>query len=50
MPDSADRRHRIQQAWDTAWECGEVDQLDKLLSPDHLRFGISITGTVGPDR
>ena len=32
------RRARIQQAWDAAWDRGEVDALDELLSPDYRRI------------
>jgi len=36
-----DVRHRIEQAWDAAWDRGEVDALDALLSPDYRRIGSS---------
>jgi steroid delta-isomerase-like uncharacterized protein len=44
MSDVDDRRDRIQQVWEAAWDRGEVDDLDKLLSPDYLRFGTSSAG------
>ena len=34
-----DVRHRIQQAWDAAWDRGEVDAFDALLSPGYRRIG-----------
>ena len=37
MSNNDDRRARIQQAWDAAWDRGEVDALDELLSPDYRR-------------
>ena len=39
MPTSDDRRERILKAWDAAWDRGEVDALDDLLSPDYRRVG-----------
>ena len=39
MSDNDDRRARIQQAWDAAWDRGEVDAFDELLSPDYRRIG-----------
>src|SRR5690348_18368397 len=44
MSDNDDRRDRIQQVWEAAWDRGEVDVLDKLLSPDYARFGTSRAG------
>jgi steroid delta-isomerase-like uncharacterized protein len=38
MSDNDDRRDRIQRAWEAAWDRGEVDALDDLLSPDYHRF------------
>ena len=38
MSDNDDRRDRIQQAWEAAWDRGEVDALDDLLSPDYRRI------------
>jgi steroid delta-isomerase-like uncharacterized protein len=38
MSENDDRRARIQQAWDAAWDRGEVDALDELLSPDYRRI------------
>jgi steroid delta-isomerase-like uncharacterized protein len=39
MASTVDRRARIQKAWDAAWDRGEVDALDDLLSPDYRRVG-----------
>jgi steroid delta-isomerase-like uncharacterized protein len=39
MSNNDDRRARIQQAWDAAWDRGEVDVLDELCSPDYRRIG-----------
>ena len=39
MSDNDARRTRIQQAWDAAWDRGDVDALDGLLSPDYRRIG-----------
>jgi steroid delta-isomerase-like uncharacterized protein len=33
-----ERRHRIEHAWTAAWDRGEVDALDELLSPDYRRW------------
>jgi steroid delta-isomerase-like uncharacterized protein len=33
-----DRRERIRTAWDAAWDRGEVDALDDLLSPTYRRI------------
>ena len=38
MSDNDDRRARIQQVWDAAWDRGEVDAFDELLSPDYRRI------------
>ncbi|QNJ93044.1 ester cyclase [Mycolicibacterium fluoranthenivorans] len=37
------RREKIRAAWEAAWDRGEVDTLDGLLSPDYRR--ISAAGT-----
>jgi steroid delta-isomerase-like uncharacterized protein len=39
MSNNDDRRARIRTAWEAAWDRGEVDALDELLSPDYRRFG-----------
>lgn len=39
MSNTDDRRARIRKAWDAAWDQGEVDALDALLSPDYHRMG-----------
>jgi steroid delta-isomerase-like uncharacterized protein len=39
MSDNDDRRDRIRQAWDAAWDRGEIDALDELLSADYRRIG-----------
>ena len=44
MSDNDDRRDRIQQAWEAAWDRGEVDAFDELLSPEYRRFGSSDAG------
>jgi steroid delta-isomerase-like uncharacterized protein len=44
MSDNDDRRDRIQQAWEAAWDRGEVDAFDELLSPQYRRFGSSDAG------
>jgi steroid delta-isomerase-like uncharacterized protein len=44
MSDNDDRRARIRQAWEAAWDRGEVDALDALLSPDYHRFGSAGAG------
>lgn len=43
MSDNDTRRNRINDAWVAAWDRGEVDALDNLLSADYQR--ISGTGT-----
>lgn len=42
MSTTTDNRTRIEQAWLAAWDLGEVEALDTLLSPDYRR--ISGTG------
>jgi steroid delta-isomerase-like uncharacterized protein len=39
MSSTDDRRERIQRAWDAAWDHGEVDAFDDLLSTDYRRIG-----------
>ena len=39
MSDTDLRRNRIGQAWVAAWDRGDVDALDGLLSPDYRRVG-----------
>ncbi|GAB6984081.1 ester cyclase [Nocardioides pyridinolyticus] len=39
MSETDDRRQRIEKAWDAAWDRGEVDAFDDLLSPDYRRLG-----------
>ncbi len=39
MSDNNARRDRIQQAWAAAWDRGEVDAFDDLLSDDYRRIG-----------
>lgn len=39
MSDNDFRRSRIEQAWVAAWDRGDVDALDGLLSPDYRRVG-----------
>lgn len=39
MSDNDLRRNRIEQAWVAAWDGGDVDALDGLLSPDYRRVG-----------
>jgi steroid delta-isomerase-like uncharacterized protein len=39
MSDNDDRRARIERAWEAAWDRGEIDALDELLSPDYKRNG-----------
>jgi steroid delta-isomerase-like uncharacterized protein len=36
---NSDRRDRIRAAWEAAWDRGEVDALDNLLSPTYRRIG-----------
>ena len=44
MSNNDDRRARIQQAWDAAWDRGEIDALDELLSADYRRIGSAGAG------
>jgi steroid delta-isomerase-like uncharacterized protein len=37
MADTEARRKLIEDAWDAAWDRGEVDALDELLSPEYRR-------------
>lgn len=37
MPDNDMRRERIRKTWEAAWDLGEVDALDELLSPGYRR-------------
>jgi len=37
--DNDERRTRIEKAWESVWDRGEVDVLDDLLSPDYQRWG-----------
>ena len=37
MPNAEERRDRITQTWAAAWDRGDVDALDKLLSPEYRR-------------
>lgn len=39
MSDNDFRRNRIEQTWVAAWDRGDVDALDGLLSPDYRRVG-----------
>jgi steroid delta-isomerase-like uncharacterized protein len=41
-----ERRDRLQAAWEAAWDRGEVDVLDDLLSPTYRRIG---SGGAGQD-
>ena len=41
MSDSDIRRDRIRSAWEAAWDRGDVDALDAVLSPDYRRVGAS---------
>ena len=38
MTDNNARRGRIRAAWEAAWDRGEVDALDELLSADYRRI------------
>jgi steroid delta-isomerase-like uncharacterized protein len=38
MTDNNARRSRIRAAWEAAWDRGEVDTLDELLSADYRRI------------
>ena len=39
MTTNDERRERIVHAWTAAWDDGDVDALDELLSPDYQRHG-----------
>lgn len=39
MTDASTRRELITSVWDAAWDRGEVDAFDTLLSPDYQRHG-----------
>jgi steroid delta-isomerase-like uncharacterized protein len=39
VSDTASRRDAIAKTWEAAWDRGEVDALDALLSPDYRRWG-----------
>lgn len=39
MSTTDDRRARIEKAWGAAWDRGEVDALDDLMSRDYRRIG-----------
>ena len=41
---NSDRRDRIRAAWEAAWDRGEVDAFDDLLSPGYRRIGSSGPG------
>jgi steroid delta-isomerase-like uncharacterized protein len=41
MSVTIDRAERIRRIWDAAWDRGEVELLDDLLSPDYRRIGSS---------
>ncbi|MFC4787155.1 ester cyclase [Nocardioides sp. MAHUQ-72] len=38
MTEQDERRSRIERAWAAAWDRGEVDALDELLSADYQRW------------
>ena len=38
MSDIDARHERIQRAWEAAWDRGDVDSLDELLSPNYRRL------------
>lgn len=38
-----ERRHRITNAWEAAWDRGNLIPLDDLLSPDYRRIGSNDT-------
>lgn len=44
MPNTESRRALIERVWAAAWNLGEVDALDELLSGDYLRH----SGEPGP--
>ncbi len=39
MSNTEDRRGLIERAWAAAWDDGNVDAFDELLSPDYVRHG-----------
>lgn len=39
MSTTGETRTRIEKAWDAAWDRGEVDALDDVLSRDYRRLG-----------
>lgn len=39
MSNTDNRRELIEKVWAAAWEQGDVEALDGLLSPDYLRHG-----------
>jgi predicted ester cyclase len=39
MSDNETRRELIEKVWEAAWDHGEVDALDELLSPAYRRHG-----------
>lgn len=41
MSDNDTRRNRLRSAWEAAWDRGDVDALDAVLSPDYRRIGAS---------
>lgn len=41
MSNTDERRTRIHDAWTAAWDRGDVDALDALLSPDYRRISAS---------
>lgn len=38
MSDNEARRDRIRRTWEAAWDHGDVNALDELLSPDYRRL------------
>jgi steroid delta-isomerase-like uncharacterized protein len=44
MTDTDSRRTLILQTWEAAWDRGEVDAFDDLLSPDYRRLGADDEG------
>jgi steroid delta-isomerase-like uncharacterized protein len=43
MTDTDDRRSRIATAWEAAWDRGDLEPLDDLLSPDYRRISSNHT-------
>lgn len=43
MADTDDRRSRIADAWEAAWDRGDLGPLDDLLSPDYRRISSNHT-------